>query len=125
MAKQNKDSLNFSNYVAAFIDILGQQERLAQFSILPDTNDPDQYQRFVSVLKETIGVVHDLHDSFTRFFEAYRKQAVSREIPEDKKQDYGDLRKTNIKFAGWPTACCGISREGNVTSIQYQLSDTK
>lgn len=92
------DNVFLSNHVAAFIDILGQQEQLRSINILPDTDDPEQRDRFVAVLKETLGVVQDLHEFCANFFDVYKKQAVRVAVPPDKREAYENLHKADIRF---------------------------
>jgi len=87
-----------SNYVAAFVDILGQRKHLASFRLLPDISKPEQEKEFMPVLKKTLGVVRDLHDSLRDVFSNYSRPAMVPNAPPEWSQTHDNLVKTDIRF---------------------------
>ncbi len=67
------DDYLVGDYVASFIDILGQKKKLAIWASLPvgKTPTPD----LVNVIKETAGTVLDYRNRFVEFFKAAGKQS--------------------------------------------------
>lgn len=55
-------------FFTAFVDVLGQRERLRQLRGLPTTDE--EMEKTVAVLRETAGFVLWLRKTFLRFFEA-------------------------------------------------------
>ncbi len=92
------DDLFIGNYVAAFIDILGQRNALAAFSVLPDTSDPQQHAKFVAMLKETLGVVQGIHDICKKFFDGYASPDLDHDIPKEKLETFETMRKMDVRF---------------------------
>jgi len=64
-------SKKISYYVAVFIDILGQGDKLAKITDLPDTKE-EEVELF-KLFRETAGAVKGLHKTFEGFFESYRE----------------------------------------------------
>jgi len=107
MAKDN-DGLFASNYVAAFMDVLGQQDRLRSFIVMPDTDDPDQREKFLAALKETLGVIVDLHDSCSSFFDAFEKESLRGTVPPDRQKIYENMCKSHIGFQRFSDGIVGF-----------------
>lgn len=58
-------------YLVAFLDILGQKDKLLKIKALPQT--PEEFDAFVKLDKETRGTVMFFRDSFFKFFKGMYK----------------------------------------------------
>ena len=86
-----KEDLSISYYIVAFVDILGQGEKLGQIKHFP-TND-DEQKRFNELWKNTYGVVRTFYEAFEMIFEA-AKAYESKRIPEEYARR---IRKSKVK----------------------------
>jgi flagellar hook-basal body complex protein FliE len=93
---QNDNSpFEVRNYAVAFLDLLGQQDIFAGCGLLPKFNNTKEQDDFISVLKKSIGAVHDLQTSCEEMFNNYCNQGNSRksEIPKKSTNYTTRLRK--------------------------------
>jgi hypothetical protein len=82
--KNREESLTFGHYLVAFVDLLGQRDKLKNFHSIPDEENESERREFLALAKETIGAVDDLQQTTRSFFEEWTKipQAVlSQNIP--------------------------------------------
>jgi hypothetical protein len=94
MSKEDEDTLVFGHYLVAFVDLLGQRERLKKFSDIPKDNSGKEFQEFVSLVKDTVGAVDDLQQISRKFFDSFTgKDSLLQHHPELHK-----FSKTEIKF---------------------------
>jgi len=80
--RKSEDKIDIGYYVVAFIDLLGQQDRLRSLRSLPDESDYNQMKEFIKDLKGTYGVVTGMRNLFEQFFKSYSNKKY-------------DLSKTN------------------------------
>lgn len=93
-------SKKINYYVAVYIDILGQGEKLSKIKKLPDTEE--EKKKFFDFFRETVGAVKELHSSFDEFFKAYNKispdmKAFIETHPEEIQEQYYKSRKYDLK----------------------------
>jgi hypothetical protein len=93
-----KDKTEFGYYVVAFIDLLGQSDALREFQRLPDANNPDEMQKFISKVKETFGLMHGFHDSFSKFFSGYSHRSEEFPLTDEQRKLYNQLGSNEIKL---------------------------
>lgn len=91
-------TINSCNYVAAFVDILGQQERLNRFSKLPDLSVPGNYDEFIRTVKKTVGTVKAVREHIETFFEAAQSSSSSSGLPEPFNSLTRGLTRSKIGF---------------------------
>ena len=92
-----KENVEFGYYVAAFIDLLGQSEALKEFQRLPNKDNPEEMQKFLSIAKKTFGIMHGFHDSFDRFFSGYSNREERFNFTEEQKRLYDQMGSNEIK----------------------------
>ncbi len=96
MNTQNSGALIFGHYLVAFVDLLGQRERLRRLSALPSEAGGPEYAEFVQVVKDTVGAVHDLQNTAYEFFSSFTKNEKSVQL--NVLPDLGKLSNAEIKF---------------------------
>jgi hypothetical protein len=94
-------------YVAVFIDVLGQGEKLSGIKHLPQ--DDEEKEAFMKLIQETVGAVQTLHKRFDDFFNGFQK--ISPDIEQWLASTSEDMRATFLK-----------SRELNLKYLNF--SDT-
>jgi len=90
------EKLIFGHYFVAFIDLLGQRDKLKNLDALPSDDGGPDYDEFVQVVKDTVGAVEDLQRSASDFFTSFisnNENSVLKEFP-----GYERINKTEIKF---------------------------
>jgi len=95
MNKAN-ESLVFGHYLVAFVDLLGQRDKLRKFAAIPTEQNGAEHQEFVALVKDTIGAVDDLQQTSRRFFDQFGKSeqdSILQHMPGLHKYN-----KTEIKF---------------------------
>ena len=126
-------SRQISYYVAVFIDILGQGEKLSKIKALPNT--PEDEEKFFKLFRETAGAVKGLHKTFENFFQSYSQ--TSDEIRADmvswtpdmieKFEKSKELNLKYLKFSDTVVLYFALDKESNVApmrSIYSALSST-
>ncbi|HHT9115146.1 MAG: hypothetical protein HY607_07545 [Planctomycetes bacterium] len=96
MKRKPKDKLVFGHYLAAFVDLLGQRERLRKLNALPSDPGGPEFEEFIKIIKSTIGAVDDLQSTCKEYFEAFVKRqenSIFNKLP-----GISNLDKTQIKF---------------------------
>lgn len=96
MTDSTKEKLIFGHYLVAFVDLLGQRERLRKLNALPKDEDGPEYLEFVQIVKDTIGAVDDLQESASKFFSAYTH--YEKNSPLDIFPGLQKINTTEIKF---------------------------
>ncbi len=91
----NKENLNVGYYVVAFIDLLGQKERLKLIDTLPNQNDKQQMDEFLKKVRNTYGIVETLYELFEDYFDSYKNTELSKPIPNNYKKL---IQNSRIKF---------------------------
>jgi hypothetical protein len=96
-AQKEKDSVTFGYYLVAFVDVLGQKEKLLRFKDLPETEEENK--EFIEILKETFGVIDEIRRAFDGFYTSY---SIDQEPPylmtEQQRKTFHELQKCEIKF---------------------------
>jgi len=88
-----KESFNYSYYLVAFIDVLGQKEAFKDIKDLPTTEE--EKKRLMEAHSETALFIDDLRGWFDDFFVAYTEDKESPySVPEDKKELFDEMRKS-------------------------------
>jgi len=95
---QESDSFKFSNFVAAFIDLLGQQDDLDGCGLLPVFTSEKDREAFLSVARESIGAIQSLHNNFNTFYESFYDTQREYEVPPKLENDFKSVQKTEVKF---------------------------
>jgi len=67
--RPSDELINYTYYVVAIIDVLGQSEKLQSLTAIPQT--PQQKEQFTKVIRDTFGAVGALRKGFREFFEGY------------------------------------------------------
>jgi hypothetical protein len=96
MSKPDKDTIIFGHYLVAFVDLLGQRDRLRKLDSLPSDKISPEYSDFVDVVKGTIGAVDDLQKTASKYFNSFTKNENNN--PLDLLPSFSKLNKTKIKF---------------------------
>lgn len=96
MSESTDDKLTFGHYLVAFVDLLGQRERLRKLNALPCDEGGPEYSEFVQIVKQTIGAVHDLQKTAKEFFRDFTKNDANN--PLDALIAFGKLNNSEIKF---------------------------
>lgn len=94
-----EDNIKFANYVVVFIDLLGQTEHLLKYKLLPYPFNQEEKEAFTNVLKQTYGSVLKLRKSYEDYYSGYNANILmpnDANIPDDKKEEYHQIRKTDI-----------------------------
>jgi hypothetical protein len=92
--------LQYGFYLVAFVDVLGQRERLRQLRRLP--NSEQDVQETIEILRNTAGVVLDFRESFKRCFEAnLRPAGILDPLPMEKRLLAEQLCETRVQIRGF------------------------
>ena len=88
-------------YLAVFIDVLGQGEKLKEIKNLPKNDD--EAKKFNQLFKETMGAVQEVHDSFDSFFNSFNSTNLEKPIDfdnwhKDEQKIYIESKKNNLKY---------------------------
>ncbi len=85
---KGKPKIEIGYYVVAYIDLLGQQDRLRTLTGLPDVEDPKAMESFKTTLNQTYGVVLEMRKFFNECFKTFTKRSadIKQLNPEQKKQ---------------------------------------
>ncbi len=94
---ENPDkNLLFGYYFVAFVDLLGQRDKLKNLNSLPENKDCPEYRIFIDTIKETVVAVKDLQSHCKMFFDTF--EITKNESPFKDKPELEKLNKTQIKF---------------------------
>lgn len=96
MSKSKNDTLTFGYYLVAFVDLLGQRERLRKLNALPSNKNEPEYSEFVQVVKDTVGAVYDLQKIASDYFYSFTKNEKNN--PLDAIPGFRKLNTCAIKF---------------------------
>ena len=84
-------------YLVAFLDILGQKDKLLKIKALPQT--PEEFDIFVKLDKETRGMIIKFRDAFFNFFKGvYKKRPIPEELTADQRTKYLEIKKRAEKL---------------------------
>ena len=100
--KKKKENLTVEHYIVAFVDMLGQQDKLRQLKDLPDEKDNHQLDDFYKIISETYGSVTQMRKSFNGFFTSFSKVSPDMSTLNKAEKDIAKILKGNeIKFQGF------------------------
>ncbi len=74
MGDKKPKKYTFRHYVVAFLDILGQRDSLRKVKSLPDQENQEEFDTFISIIKETLGATETFRSLFFKFFNAFKKE---------------------------------------------------
>jgi len=93
----SQNDINYQFYLVAFLDILGQKDKLLKIKALPQT--PEEYEMFVKLDKETRGTVMKFRNAFFNFFKGvYKKRPIPEELTERQRKKYLEIKKRAEKL---------------------------
>lgn len=98
---EEKDTLHFSNYCVAFIDLLGQQDALKGQTVLPIIDTEEDYLKFVSEVKGSIGSISALQKMATEFVKASGVNPQWPDMTKQQKEDAEEIKKAIPKEQRW------------------------
>jgi hypothetical protein len=90
------ETLVFGHYLVAFVDLLGQRDKLKKFDAIPKDRSGIEYLEFVEIVKDTVGAVDDLQQTCRQLFDQFGDAEQNRIL-----QQFPGLHKFNkigIKF---------------------------
>jgi hypothetical protein len=92
-----KNDPELSYWAVAFIDLLGQNAKLARMTHLP-TNEKEM-EVFRALFRETFAATNELHERFKANFEMLSRKDPSTELPpEITNEQFAKLRTGKVKF---------------------------
>lgn len=102
MASQhNKEGINIANYVVAYIDVLGQRERLREFPRLVLNLSPKEIDRLSNVMRDTYGRVHAVRELFKEHFKEPDTQAKDstwyKSLSQEQQEEFQRVRYCEIE----------------------------
>lgn len=90
------------NYCASFIDLLGQRDALKGQNILPDVRNEDIKKEFMTVVKNSVGVIIKLQEQADNFRKGYSKPFPTRDLlNEEEKILYDKMKAQKPKQQRW------------------------
>jgi hypothetical protein len=93
-------SLQYGYYLVAFVDVLGQRDRLRQLHGLP--SDEEGVRETMDVLRNTAGVVLDFRESFKKCFDANLHPVdIPMSLSMKKRLLVQQLCETNVEVRGF------------------------
>lgn len=78
--------IKVQRYVAAFVDLLGQREALEKIELFPNTEDSENMARFGNAVLDSVGVVKDMHDTFSQYFATISAQSPTSSLSPEQKE---------------------------------------
>lgn len=92
---KNDPELNY--WAVAFIDLLGQNAKLAQMTHLPTSQEETEH--FKGLFQETFAAINDLYELFESNFEKLSYKKTSIELPPDiSEEQFAKLRTGKVSF---------------------------
>jgi len=68
MSRKKHDRIDAGYYAVAFIDLMGQQDRLRQLKTIPNRDDHKEVTEFTEALRNTYSAVDSMRRTFNQFF---------------------------------------------------------
>lgn len=88
------------HFLVAYLDVLGQRDRLRELTALPRNND--EIRETAAILKGTLGFVLQLRSLFEKFFEGYSKRSdFVQSLSETEQQTFRELSRTEVHLYGF------------------------
>lgn len=96
--KKPRKTFDVSYHVVAFIDLMGQQERLRRMGELPISENSTDREQLINSLKETSGAVSAMRKNFNSYFETYKKRTLDlKGLPKEKRLLIKELTNNPIR----------------------------
>ena len=100
--KERTEDLICANYVVGFVDILGQRAEYEGQGLLPHMPDGKMPEAFAEKLKNTIGVIRDIHKTSEKFLSGFKTPSTMRDtLPPELKAEFDRLRVCSTKHQRW------------------------
>ena len=110
------EEYTYRYYLVAFLDILGQREKLRQIKSLP--TDEKEFEKFINLVRETQGTVLKFRKTFLKFFKGFfKKRPIPENLTEDQKTNYLEIKQRAEKLK--PV----LNTFSDTVVIYVQLSD--
>lgn len=91
--KQNKSEFFYCYHLVAFLDLLGQKERLSSIEGIMESSDSEAARaKLHRVLKETVGTIWSFRKSFKDFFDQFLNREPEFPIPKEVEKYFRQLR---------------------------------
>lgn len=100
MNQEEKPEFFYGHHVVAFLDLLGQKDRLCEIEGILDIADPKVHQENLQqTLKHTVGTIWAFRKQFLDFFDVYLQHRPSIPIPKEIENYFNKVRgHSQIKF---------------------------
>lgn len=99
MSKRKKKKYQMTHYLVAFIDILGQQDKLRNLKSLPDQDNPAETEEFYTIISDTYGSVKTMQETFKDFFHSFHKKQIdTSSLTGAERKFFQQLDSNPIKF---------------------------
>lgn len=92
------------NYIAAYIDLLGQKEQIRCFKQISEVRDEVNELQITKMINDTYGAIRRLRNDWLYFFNSLRENRIEFNLPPKKQLELKELRKVNIKEQ-WLSDC--------------------
>jgi hypothetical protein len=92
------NNIPICNYAGAFIDLLGQRERIDKFSRLPDMNDPVTRAEFMTTIKTTVGSLNSVRKLLTTYYSASDRATTFKNVPGSIRDEAKRLIRRDVHF---------------------------
>lgn len=97
-----EDKIKISNFLVAFIDLLGQREALKGQAILPVEKTKDSEEKFYNSVIQSIGTIDRLQKQAEFFYKGKSNIVSIREhLSEEEKTLYDEMKKVKAKQQRW------------------------
>jgi hypothetical protein len=90
-SQEDDTGLTYGYHLVAFIDLLGQAERISKIEGALSSTQLDK-EKLISILKQTVGTVRAFRNSFSSFLEQYSSHQPTIQVPEALKAKFRQLR---------------------------------
>lgn len=91
--QEGKPDFLYSHHVLAFLDLLGQKERLCEIEGILETADPEIHrEKLQQTLEQTVGTIRIFRRQFLNFFNRYLQHQPSIPIPQEIENYFTQMR---------------------------------
>lgn len=97
--RKRKEKLEVGYHIVAFLDLMGQQEKLRALTKLPEKSDEAGNRELLNYLKQTYGAINGLRTNFKSYFDGLQKTSFNiKDLPIDKRWLYKNMANNPIRF---------------------------
>lgn len=100
-SQHNEEEINIANYVVAYIDVLGQRDRLRDFPSLILNLSQQEIERLSHVMRDTYGRVHAVRELFKAHFKEPDTQAEDsawyKSLSQEQQEEFQRVRYGEIQ----------------------------